>query len=109
MSTEGQAEGSASMGQGQAMLESVCIQEGQIFNPSLLDYKIPTVLDSPEMEPHHVITNDPEGPYGAKEIGEGYILSTAPAIANAIHDATGVWLKDLPIIPEKLLQAIEKK
>ena len=109
MSTEGQAEGSASMGQGQAMLESVCIQEGQIFNPSLLDYKIPTVLDSPEMEPHHVITNDPEGPYGAKEIGEGYILSTAPAIANAIHDATGVWLKNLPITPEKILQAIEKK
>jgi 4-hydroxybenzoyl-CoA reductase subunit alpha len=109
MSTEGQAEGSASMGQGQAMLEYVCMQDGQIFNPSFLDYSIPTVLDSPEMECHHIITNDPEGPFGAKEIGEGYILSTAPAIANAIHDASGVWLKDLPITPEKLHQAIGEK
>jgi 4-hydroxybenzoyl-CoA reductase subunit alpha len=109
MSTEGQAEGSASMGQGQATLESICLYQGQIFNPSLLDYKIPTVKDSPEMETHHVITNDPEGPYGAKEIGEGYILSTAPAIANAIHDALGIWLKDLPITPDKVLQALAEK
>jgi len=109
LSTEGQAEGSASMGQGQAMLEVVHLLEGQIFNPSLLDYKIPTVKDSPEMETHHVITNDPEGPFGAKEIGEGYIISTAPAIANAIHDALGVWLKDLPITPDKIIKALEVK
>lgn len=55
------------------------------------------------LEVVHIITHEPEGPFGAKEIGEGFILSTPEATAKAIHDATGVWIKNLPITPEKII------
>ncbi len=109
MLVEGQMEGSVSTAQGQALFEELQMEDGHIINPSYTDYRMPTALDTPEMEGFHIITNDPEGPFGAKEVGEGFILSAQPAIANAIHDATGVWVKDLPITPEKVLKALKDK
>jgi len=109
MICEGQAHGSASNGQGEAMFEEVLLNNGKVLNSNLLDYKLPTAMDTPSMDVIHVITNEPAGPFGAKEIGEGFILSTPGAIANAVHDATGVWIKDLPITPEKIVKALEEK
>ncbi|MBI4286918.1 MAG: molybdopterin-dependent oxidoreductase [Chloroflexi bacterium] len=109
MLAEGQAEGSISMGQGETMYENIIVSNGRVMNPSLVDYKLPTVMDTPEMDVTHVITNEPGGPFGAKEVGEGFIVSIPGAIANAIHDATGVWIKELPITPEKIVKALEAK
>ncbi|HPP05765.1 MAG TPA: hypothetical protein PLW88_00225, partial [Syntrophorhabdaceae bacterium] len=73
------------------------------------DYKIPTVKDVPPIQPVIVETEEKEGPFGAKGIGEPGLVPTAPAIANAIYDAIGVRIKDLPITPEKVLAAIKEK
>ena len=106
---EGQVEGSVSMGQGLVMYEELITREGMILNPSYTNYKMPSALDSPQIETIHTITNDPLGPFGGKEVGEGIIVSTPAAIANAIHDATGVWIKDLPITPDKIVKALQEK
>jgi 4-hydroxybenzoyl-CoA reductase subunit alpha len=106
---EGQVEGSVSMGQGLVMYEQLITREGMILNPSYTNYKMPSALDSPQIETIHTITNDPLGPFGGKEVGEGIIVSTPAAIANAIHDAIGVWIKDLPLTPDKIVKALQEK
>ena len=106
---EGQLEGSVSMGQGFTLLEKVYIDKGQVLNPNLLEYKIPTSLDSPEIESIPVEAIDNEGPFGAKEAGEGATNPVAPAIANAIYKATGARVYELPITPEKIVDALEKQ
>jgi CO/xanthine dehydrogenase Mo-binding subunit len=78
-------------------------------NPSFLDYGIPTATEIPEITSVEVETNDPEGPFGAKESGEGTQLAPAPAIINAIYDAIGVRFKSLPVTPEMVLEALQKK
>jgi 4-hydroxybenzoyl-CoA reductase subunit alpha len=109
MAADGQVEGSVYMGHGETLFEQVLMENGKILNPSFTDYKMPTALDSPNMETIHIITDDPGGPFGAKEVGEGFIISGHAAIANAIHDATGVWITDLPITPQKIVKALEEK
>jgi 4-hydroxybenzoyl-CoA reductase subunit alpha len=109
MAVEGQLEGSMHMGLGYALSEELLIEEGAILNPSFLDYKILLPDEMPEIESIVVETDDPEGPFGAKEAGEGLILPVAPAIANAIYDAIGVRIKELPITPEKILRALKEK
>jgi 4-hydroxybenzoyl-CoA reductase subunit alpha len=109
MLVEGQLEGSVVGGMGQALYEDAIVQKGQMMNPSFLDYGFPTFLEMPEIEAIEVETDDPIGPYGAKEAGEGTQLSPAPAIVNAIYDAIGVDFMDLPITPEKILDALEAK
>src|ERR1019366_140026 len=74
--------------------------------PSLLDYKLPTALDVPELTSLIVESRDPEGPYGAKEVGEGPLHPSIPAIANAIHDAVGVRIASLPFTPARVLRAL---
>lgn len=106
---EGQIEGCVYMGVGEAMSEEQSYQQGRVRAPSLLEYKIPTVHECPEIVVFPVESNDPEGPLGAKEAGEGPQLSTAPAIANAIFDATGLWLQAPPFTPERVLKALERK
>lgn len=106
---EGQVEGQVHMGMGYALTEELLTDRGKTKNPSLLEYKIPTSLDMPEVDSLIVETNDPEGPFGAKETGEGPIVAVPPAIANAIYDAVGVMIKDLPITPQKILKALEAK
>ena len=75
--------------------------------PSLLDYRIPTSLDTPELESLIVESIDPEGPYGAKEAGEGPLHPSIPAIANAIYDAVGVRMDRLPFSPPNVWRAVE--
>lgn len=106
----GQIEGSTYMGAGEVVLEEHTINRfGLHSGPSLLDYRIPTSLDTPDIEAHMVESIDPEGPYGAKEAGEGPLHSTIPAIANAIHDAVGIRLRTLPFHPSKVLRALAEQ
>ena len=109
MLVEGQLEGSVVGGMGQALYEDVIVENGQVMNPSFLDYGFPTFLEMPEIEAIEVATDDPIGPFGAKEAGEGTQLSPAPAIVNAVFDAIGVDFMTLPITPEKILAALEEK
>ncbi|MFH1350228.1 MAG: molybdopterin cofactor-binding domain-containing protein [Pseudomonadota bacterium] len=109
MLVEGQLEGSVVGGMGQALYEDVVVERGQVMNPSFLDYGFPTSMEMPKIEAIEVETNDPIGPFGAKEAGEGTQLSPAPAIVNAIYDAIGIDFKELPVTPEKILKALEVK
>jgi 4-hydroxybenzoyl-CoA reductase alpha subunit len=109
MMVEGQLEGSVVGGMGQALYENVITDKGQILNPSFLDYGIPTSMEVPTISPVEVETDEPEGPFGAKESGEGTQLAPAPAIINAIYDAIGIRFKSLPVTPEKVLEALQKK
>lgn len=103
----GQIEGSVYMGLGEALMEEQAFRRGRHKFPSLLEYKSPTFLDMPPVESIIVETLDPEGPYGAKECGQGPLLPVIPAIANALHDALGVRLDEVPMTPAKILQALE--
>ena len=105
----GQVEGSAYMGLGEVMMEEMVYRRGLHEIPSMLDYKSPTALETPEIETFLVETDDPEGPYGAKEAGQGPLLPIIPAVANAIYDAVGVRVDELPISPEKVLAGLERK
>jgi 4-hydroxybenzoyl-CoA reductase subunit alpha len=109
MLVEGQLEGSMVGGMGQALYEDVITEKGQVINPSFLDYGIPTAMEVPSITSVEVETNDPEGPFGAKESGEGTQLAPAPAIINAIYDAIGVRFKSLPVTPDKVLEALHGK
>lgn len=109
MSVEGQIEGCIVMGMGYTLQENLVSQAGQTLNPSLLGYRPPTARQVPEIVIHHIIGEDPEGPFGAKETGEGSLDPVAPAIANAVYNAVGVRMKDLPITPERLLQELKKR
>lgn len=107
---EGQVEGCVYMGVGEALLEEQAYRrDGTLLAPSILEYRIPTVYDTPEIHALLVESHDPEGPFGAKEVGEGPQLSTVPAIAAAIHDAVGIWLTAPPFTPEKVLRALKKR
>jgi 4-hydroxybenzoyl-CoA reductase alpha subunit len=107
---EGQMQGSMSMGLGEALFEEVLFsRRGRILNPNLADYKIPTALDMPELRTLIIESGEPNGPYGAKEVGEGGIMPTIPAILNAIYDATGVQIDQLPATPERILEGLKKK
>jgi len=111
---EGQMEGSAYMGAAEAIMEEQIFKDvdhgraGLHNAPSLLDYRIPTSLDTPELESLIVESIDPEGPYGAKEAGEGPLHPSIPAIANAIYDAIGVRVDRLPFSPPNVWRAIQR-
>ncbi len=109
MAIEGQLEGSIAQGVGMALSEDVVWEEGRVLNQQLSDYKLATTLDVPKVTTILVETNDPYGPFGAKGVGEAGLVPTAPAIANAIYDAVGVRIRELPITPEKILTALRKK
>ena len=110
MAVHGQVEGCASMGLGETCLEEVVNDEqGNIVNPNLHEYIIPGICETPDMKSIIVPSHEAAGPYGAKEVGEGAMLPVIGAIANAIYDATGVRVMDLPITPEKILNGIIKK
>src|SRR5437762_4812740 len=106
---EGQVEGAAYMGYGEIIGEEQVFRGGLHKKPSLLDYKIPTSLDTPALEAIVVESVDAEGPFGAKEAGEGPLNPVIPAIANAVFDAIGVRFDETPITPEKILDALAKK
>jgi len=106
---EGQIEGGAIQGLGQALYEDFIMDEGKTLNPTFLDYKMPHALDVPNIKLIDIVTDDPFGPFGAKEASEGSIVSAPPAVVSAIHDATGIWFKELPVTPEKIIKALKEK
>ncbi len=106
---EGQVYGGVMMGVGYALTEQILSEKGQNMNPNFRDYKILTAKDVVPIEAPVLETHDEDGPYGAKGIGEPGCVPTAPAIANAIYNAIGVRIKDLPITPERVLAAIREK
>ncbi|MFQ5923741.1 MAG: xanthine dehydrogenase family protein molybdopterin-binding subunit, partial [Anaerolineales bacterium] len=105
----GQLEGCVYMGLGETTMEEQVFRRGMHKIPSMLDYKSPTIVETPEIESFLVETHDSEGPYGAKEAGQGPLLPVAPAVAIAIHDATGVRVDELPISAEKVLKGLHEK
>ncbi len=104
LAVEGQLEGSWHMGMGQALSEQLRYYNGLLLNGNFLDYKIPTSLDTPPIHSNIIETIDPEGPFGAKECGEGALHPVIPAIANAVFDAVGVRITKLPISAENILK-----
>jgi 4-hydroxybenzoyl-CoA reductase subunit alpha len=104
MATEGQLNGSIHMGLGYALCEQFVMEQGKTLNNNFLDYKLFTAQDMPPGESVCIPTYEPEGPFGAKETGEGLASPTAPAIADAVYHATGYRCTDLPITPEKILR-----
>jgi xanthine dehydrogenase molybdenum-binding subunit len=109
MMLEGQIYGGGCMGLGYALGEKMIYEKGELKNGNFLDYKMFTAKDVPPVEAVIVETDEKDGPFGAKGIGEPGAVPTAPAIANAIYDAVGVRIKDLPITPEKVLKALKEK
>jgi 4-hydroxybenzoyl-CoA reductase subunit alpha len=109
VSVEGQIIGSVWMGMGQALTEEMVWKHGMLMNPGMLEYRSPSSVESPEIEPIIVESIDPEGPFGAKECSEGSLAATIPAIANAIYDAVGVRLHESPFTPERVLSALRAK
>ena len=107
---EGQVEGSIYMGLGEALMEESAFRPHGLHKiPSMLEYKSPTTLETPEITTLLVETRDPEGPFGAKEAGQGPLLPVIPAVANAVYDAIGVRIDEVPITPEKILKALDQK
>jgi 4-hydroxybenzoyl-CoA reductase subunit alpha len=102
----GQVEGSAYMGFGEAVMEQQVFRKGRHKIPSLLDYKLPSTLDTPEIETILVGIPDREGPFGGKEAGQGPLNPVMPAIANAVYDAIGVRIDEVPITADKVLRAL---
>ncbi len=105
----GQIDGSVYMALGEIFMEEQAFRKGLHQFPSMLDYKSPTFLEMPPVESFLVETDDAEGPFGAKEVGQGPLLPMPPAVANAVYDAVGVRIDELPITPEKVLTALDRK
>lgn len=105
----GQIEGGMYMGYGEAVVEAQVFRKGLHKQPSLLEYKIPTSLDMPDLEAIIVESIDAEGPFGAKEVGQGPLAPVIPAIANAVYDAIGIRFDETPITADKILRALEAR
>ena len=104
---EGQIQGAIAQAQGWTLLEDFIMQDGQLKTKSYADYLIPTVYDVPEIHPFILEVPDPQGPYGARGFGEMPMLLLAPAILDALHDATGLWFDKLPVKAEDVLLALK--
>jgi Aerobic-type carbon monoxide dehydrogenase, large subunit CoxL/CutL homologs len=105
---EGQIEGAIAQALGYTLLEHFQVKQGYILTPHLSTYLVPTIMDiPPTITPIILETADPHGPYGARGMAEMALVPFAPAVASAIHDATGVWLQQLPITPERVLHALQ--
>jgi 4-hydroxybenzoyl-CoA reductase subunit alpha len=108
LTVEGQVQGSVWMGMGQAMSEETGYHAGLMLTGNMLDYRVPTIQDSPPIEVGIIESNDPHGPFGAKEAGEGSLAAFLPALTNAIADAIGIRFNGLPVTPDRVFAAIEK-
>ena len=106
LAVEGQVEGSVWMGMGQAMCEETRYLEGLPAHASLLEYRVPTIAESPPIEVQIVESHDPYGPFGAKEASEGALAGFPPALVNAIANALGIDLDELPVTPDRVIDAL---
>jgi 4-hydroxybenzoyl-CoA reductase subunit alpha len=112
MTVIGQVEGSIYMGMGEALMEEMAFRGNRNVVhkiPSMLEYKSPTTLEMCDVETFLIEDPDPNGPFGAKEVGQGPLLPVPPAVANAVYDAVGVRIDEVPITPEKVLRALKLK
>jgi 4-hydroxybenzoyl-CoA reductase alpha subunit len=109
LTAHSQIEGGAVQGVGQALYEEFIMDQGKTRNSTLTHYKMPLSQDVPRVEVIDIITEDPDGPFGAKEASEGCIVSTPPAVVSALKDATGIWFKTLPVTPEKIYWALKER
>lgn len=109
MLLEGQVQGGVSMGIGWALTEDMITRDGRILNNTLLDYRIPGTKDMPRVKTHFAEPVDPNGPFGAKGIGEPALNPVAAAVANAVYDAIGIRFRELPISAEKVLAALHER
>lgn len=109
MNVEGQIEGGVQMGLGFALTEEIVREKGKTLNPSFLDYKLFTAMDMPKIKSITVEVPEPLGPFGARGIGEATTIPTAAAIANAIFNAVGVRMKELPMTPERVLNGMKEQ
>jgi 4-hydroxybenzoyl-CoA reductase subunit alpha len=109
LAVEGQVQGAVWMGMGQALSEETQYHNGLPLRPNMLDYRIPTIAESPPIEVHLVESHDPLGPFGAKEASEGALHGFPPALTNAICDAVGIRLGELPATPDRLLDALQAR
>jgi 4-hydroxybenzoyl-CoA reductase subunit alpha len=109
LTVEGQVQGSVWMGMGQAMSEETDYHDGLLLTGNMLDYRVPTIQDSPPIAVGIVESNDPYGPFGAKEAGEGSLAAFLPALTAAIADATGLRFTALPVTPDRVFAALEKR
>jgi CO/xanthine dehydrogenase Mo-binding subunit len=109
ISVRGQITGGVVMGIGYALHERLQFEDGRVTNPSFMDYKLPSSQEIPEIVAIPVEVPLPEGPFGAKGIGELAVVGIAPAVGNAIYDALKVRIKDLPLFPERVLTALEER
>jgi 4-hydroxybenzoyl-CoA reductase subunit alpha len=109
LAVEGQVQGAVWMGMGQALSEETQYHEGLPLRANLLDYRIPTIAESPPIDVKLIETHDPLGPFGAKEASEGALHGFAPALTNAIFDAIGIRLSELPATPDRVLEAIHAR
>jgi len=108
----GQVEGSVYMGLGEILMEEMAYRENRNVVhkfPSLLEYKSPTTMEMCDVKTYLIEDPDPNGPYGAKEVGQGPLLPVPPAVANAVYNAVGVRIDEVPITPEKVLRALKDK
>ena len=104
----GQVHGAVVMSMGETLLENILFSEkGETLNPNLHDYLIPTSMETPRILSDFVKSYEPRGPFGAKEVGEGATLPVMGALANAVYDATGVRICELPITSEKILEGLK--
>ncbi|MDE0726758.1 MAG: 4-hydroxybenzoyl-CoA reductase subunit alpha [Alphaproteobacteria bacterium] len=109
LAVEGQVQGSVWMGMGQALSEETKFFEGLPIAANMLDYRVPTIMESPPIEVGIIEAMDPHGPFGAKEAGEGSLSGFLPALTNAVADAVGVRPTELPVTPDRLMELLEKK
>ena len=108
LAVEGQVQGAIWMGMGQALMEETNFRDGLHMHTSMLDYKVPTILDSPNIHTHIVESIDPNGPFGAKEASEGGIAGIMPALTQAVAEATGVDFNETPLTPDRIVEALRK-
>jgi len=107
---EGQIEGAVVQAQGYAILENFVIKDGHVLTPYLSNYLIPTVLDVPVQVESHILQHaDPRGPWGARGVGEMPYVPLAAAVVSAVHDATGVWFDEIPLVPWRVVEGLKGK
>ena len=108
LTAAGQVEGGMSQGLGFALTEEMLFDEkGQPLNPSLVKYHVPKAAEMPVMDTIFIQTEEPSGPYGAKSVSEIAIDGVAPAVTNALHNATGAWVRELPLTPARVLAGLK--
>jgi 4-hydroxybenzoyl-CoA reductase subunit alpha len=109
LAVEGQIQGGVWMGMGQAMSEETRFDNGRMVHGNLLDYRVPTIAESPDIEVHIVESIDPNGPFGAKEASEGMLAGFLPAVMDAVHEATGIRPDVLPLTPDRMADWLDTR